>query len=66
MFDTAMTGADLVFLLKGAGMTLAVTAVAVAAGTVMGILFGVLRFQFGPYWSAPLTFVLDVFRSVRC
>ncbi|KQQ85742.1 amino acid ABC transporter permease [Aureimonas sp. Leaf324] len=64
MFDTAMTGADLLFLLKGAGMTLAVTAIAVAAGTVMGILFGVLRFQFGPYWSAPLTFVLDVFRSV--
>ncbi len=64
MFDTALTLNDLLFLAKGAGMTLAVTAVSVAAGTVMGVIFGVIRAQFGPYWSAPLTFVLDVFRSV--
>ena len=35
-----------------------------AAGTVLGILFGMIRVELGPYWSAPLTFVLDVFRSV--
>ena len=64
MFDTALTFNDLMFLAKGAGMTLAVTAVSVAAGTVMGVIFGVIRAQFGPYWSAPLTFVLDIFRSV--
>ena len=64
MFDTALTFNDLLFLAKGAGMTLAVTAVSVAAGTVMGVIFGVIRAQFGPYWSAPLTFVLDIFRSV--
>jgi len=64
MFSTALTANDLLFLLKGAGMTLAVTAVAVAAGTVLGVLFGILRHQAGPYWSAPLTLVLDVFRSV--
>lgn len=64
MFDTALTFNDLMFLAKGAGMTLAVTAVSVAAGTVMGVIFGVIRAQFGPYWSAPLTFILDIFRSV--
>ncbi|MEP9373423.1 amino acid ABC transporter permease [Mesorhizobium sp. KR1-2] len=64
MFNTALSWSDLVFLAHGAGMTLAVTAVSVAAGTVLGILFGVIRSQLGPYWAAPLTFVLDVFRSV--
>lgn len=64
MFETALTFNDLWFLAKGAGVTLAVTAVSVAAGTVMGVIFGVIRAQFGPYWSAPLTFLLDIFRSV--
>lgn len=64
MFDTALTFRDLLFLAQGAGMTLAVTLVSVAAGTAMGVIFGVIRAQFGPYWSLPLTFVLDVFRSV--
>ncbi len=64
MFNTALSWSDLAFLAQGAGMTLAVTAVSVAAGTVLGILFGVIRFQVGPYWAAPLTFVLDIFRSV--
>ena len=45
-------------------MTLAVTAVSVTAGTVLGIIFGVLRVQLGAIWAAPLTFVLDIFRSV--
>ena len=64
MFETALTLNDLWFLAKGAGMTLAVTTVSVAAGTAMGVIFGVIRAQFGPFWSAPLTFVLDIFRSV--
>ncbi|MCX8568961.1 MULTISPECIES: amino acid ABC transporter permease [Hyphomicrobiales] len=64
MFNTALSWSDLAFLAQGAGMTLAVTAVSVAAGTVLGILFGIIRFQIGPYWAAPLTFILDVFRSV--
>lgn len=64
MFQTAMTFNDLLFLLKGAGLTLAVTGVSVAAGTILGILFGVIRVQIGPWWAIPLTFVLDVFRSV--
>lgn len=64
MFDTALTGADFLFLAKGAGMTILVTLIAVGVGTILGILFGVLRYQVGPYWAAPLTFVLDIFRSI--
>lgn len=64
MFETALTANDLVFLAKGAAMTLAVTGVSVAVGTLFGIIFGVIRVQLGPIWSSPLTFVLDIFRSV--
>ncbi|MBN8949067.1 MULTISPECIES: amino acid ABC transporter permease [unclassified Rhizobium] len=64
MFDTALTWNDLLFLAKGAWMTLVVTGVSVAAGTVLGIVFGIIRVQAGSIWSAPLTFLLDVFRSV--
>jgi len=64
MFDTALTTSDLMFLAKGAGMTLAITGVSVAIGTLLGIIFGVIRVQIGPIWSAPLTFILDIFRSV--
>ncbi|WP_018688490.1 amino acid ABC transporter permease [Ahrensia kielensis] len=64
MFDTALTTSDLMFLAKGAGMTLAITGVSVAVGTLLGIIFGVIRVQIGPIWSAPLTFILDIFRSV--
>jgi hydroxyproline transport system permease protein len=64
MPTTALTLADFAFLAEGAGMTLAVTAVAVAAGTLLGIACGVLRVQLGPVWSAPLALVLDIFRSV--
>ena len=64
MFDTALTANDLVFLAKGAGMTLIVTGISVLFGTLLGILFGVFRYQVGPWWAAPRTFGLDVFRSI--
>lgn len=64
MFDTALALNDLVFLAKGAGMTILVTLIAVFFGTILGILFGVVRYQVGPVWAAPLTFFLDVFRSI--
>ena len=64
MFSTALTFSDLGFLAKGAGMTLTVTGVSVAAGTALGVIFGVIRSQLGPYWAMPQTFVLDIFRSV--
>ncbi|MES2915117.1 MAG: amino acid ABC transporter permease [Pseudomonadota bacterium] len=64
MFNTALTLSDLVFLAKGAGMTLLVTAISVSLGTILGIIFGIFRFQVGPVWAAPVTFLLDVFRSI--
>lgn len=64
MFETSLTATDLMFLAKGAGMTLWITAIAVIAGTTMGVVFGVLRSVLHPVLTLPLTFVLDVFRSV--
>ncbi len=64
MFQTGLSLGDLGFLLKGAGMTLLITAIAVTGGTLLGALFGVIRSQFSPWLLTPLTFLLDVFRSV--
>lgn len=64
MFDTALTLNDLLFLGQGALVTLAVTAVSVLGGTLLGLLFGVLRAQVSAWVLFPLIFVLDIFRSV--
>jgi His/Glu/Gln/Arg/opine family amino acid ABC transporter permease subunit len=64
MFDTGLTLSDFAFLAQGAGVTLAITAVAVLFGTLLGVAFGVIKAQFGALVTAPLTFVLDVLRSV--
>ncbi|WP_099825072.1 amino acid ABC transporter permease [Oceaniglobus indicus] len=64
MFETSLTLNDLMFMLKGAGVTLLITAFAVVGGTVMGLAFGVIRTQIKPWMAIPLTFLLDVFRSV--
>lgn len=64
MFHTALTLNDLWFLAKGAGITLAITAIAVLFGTVLGTVFGALKAQASALATAPLTFVLDVLRSV--
>jgi polar amino acid transport system permease protein len=64
VFDTDFTPTDFVFMLKGAGMTLALTFWAVLGGTAMGLVFGVLR-AIAPRWiNAVLGVLLDVFRSV--
>jgi polar amino acid transport system permease protein len=64
LLDTSFSLNDLWFMLKGAGMTLAVTFWAVLAGTLLGVAFGVLRAT-SPWWlNAPIGFVLDIFRSV--
>ncbi|HQR12061.1 MAG TPA: amino acid ABC transporter permease [Casimicrobiaceae bacterium] len=64
MFDTDLTSTDLLFMLNGAGMTLALTFWAVLGGTLMGVVFGVLR-AVAPRWiNALLGAVLDVFRSI--
>ncbi len=64
MFSTGLTLHDLAFLAKGAGVTLAITAVSVLFGTALGVGFGILKAQVSALAAAPLTFVLDVLRSV--
>lgn len=64
MFETALTLSDLGFLARGAAMTIAITLVSVAFGTLLGVIFGVIRTQIGAIAAAPLTFILDVLRSV--
>lgn len=64
MFETAVTPNDLWFLAQGAGWTLLITAIAVAGGTVLGVVFGVTRAVLPAWTTLPLGFVLDIFRSV--
>ena len=64
MFDTALTFNDLLFLAQGALITIAVTAIAVLGGTLLGLVFGILRAQVSAWILFPLIFLLDVFRSV--
>ncbi|MFX0547271.1 amino acid ABC transporter permease [Roseovarius sp. S1116L3] len=64
MFDTGLSLNDLWFMLKGAGVTLAITFFAVTGGTLMGLAFGVIRSHVNPWLTLPLVFVLDIFRSV--
>jgi len=55
---------ELLLMLQGAGVTLAITFWAVLGGTLMGLAFGLLR-AVAPWWiNWPLGAVLDVFRSV--
>ncbi|HCJ29632.1 MAG TPA: amino acid ABC transporter [Pseudomonas sp.] len=63
MFSTSLTATDLLFLLKGAGVTLMLTFWAMLLGTVAGIVFGLIRALF-PRASLPLAWFLDIFRSV--
>ncbi|MDB5537664.1 His/Glu/Gln/Arg/opine family amino acid ABC transporter permease subunit [Devosia sp. UYZn731] len=64
MFHTSLSLNDLGFLAQGAGVTLLITFWAMLGGTILGIVFGVFRAT-TPWWAtAPLAFVLDIFRSV--
>jgi len=64
MFHTAITLNDLWFLAQGAGWTLLITAIAVAGGTLLGLIFGVIRAVLPGWTTLPLGFLLDIFRSV--
>jgi polar amino acid transport system permease protein len=64
MFDTDFTSTDFLFMLKGAGVTLALTFWAVLGGTALGIVFGVLRTTTPRWINGVIGAVLDVFRSV--
>jgi His/Glu/Gln/Arg/opine family amino acid ABC transporter permease subunit len=64
MFQSTFSFQDFIFLLQGAGVTLALTFWAMLGGTIMGLVFGVVRSE-GPSWlSIPIGFLLDIFRSV--
>jgi His/Glu/Gln/Arg/opine family amino acid ABC transporter permease subunit len=63
MFSTSLTSTDLLFMLKGAGVTLMLTFWAMLLGTFAGIVFGVIRALF-PRASLLLAWFLDIFRSV--
>jgi polar amino acid transport system permease protein len=63
-FDASLSWSDIVYLLQGALVTIAITAAAVAIGTVLGVLFGLIRAG-APWWiSGPIGGILDIFRSV--
>lgn len=64
LFETSFSFNDLLFMLKGASVTLMLTFWAVLGGTLLGVVFGVIR-AIAPWWvNAPLGAVLDVFRSI--
>ena len=63
MFTTSLTANDLLFLLQGAWTTLAITAMAMLIGTLLGVVFGLLRALL-PRASLPLAALLDVFLSL--
>jgi len=63
MFSTSFSWNDLLFLLNGAWVTLQLTCWAILLGTLVGLLFGLLRALL-PRMTLPLAWVLDVFRSV--
>ena len=55
---------ELLLMLQGAGVTLPITFWAVLGGTLMGLVFGLVR-AVAPWWiNWPLGGILDVFRSV--
>ena len=62
--QTDFSATDLLFMLQGAGVTLALTFWAVLGGTLLGLVLGLLR-AISPWWiNAALGAVLDVFRSI--
>lgn len=64
MFDTSFSFGDLLFMLHGAWLTVQLTVVAVAVGTVLGTLFGLARATLPVWLNIPIGAVLDVLRSV--
>jgi polar amino acid transport system permease protein len=64
MFATDLSWNDLVFMLQGAWVSVAVTAWAVAGGIALGIVLGQIRAASPLLVNWPLGAILDVFRSV--
>jgi His/Glu/Gln/Arg/opine family amino acid ABC transporter permease subunit len=63
-FKTAVTLNDLWLLLQATGWTLLITAISMLVGTLLGVVFGIARAVWPAWLTAPLGFVLDIFRSV--
>ena len=64
MLSTGLTAGDVQFMLLGAVVTLVLTFWAMLGGTLLGLVFGVLR-TVAPKWlDVPLGLILDVFRSI--
>jgi polar amino acid transport system permease protein len=64
MFNASVSWNDILFMLRGAGVTLLLTFWSVLGGTLLGIVFGLLRAS-APGWpSLALGSILDIFRSV--
>jgi hydroxyproline transport system permease protein len=64
MFGTSVSWGDVTFMMTGAGLTLAITFWAMLGGTLLGMVFGVIRAQSPWYVNYPMGAVLDVLRSV--
>lgn len=64
MFGTSVTWGDVSFMMTGAGLTLAITFWAMLGGTLLGLIFGLIRAQSPWYINYPMGAVLDVLRSV--
>ncbi|MHC5307215.1 amino acid ABC transporter permease [Bartonella sp. LJL80] len=63
MFHTAMTWQDLVFLSKGAWVTIELTFFSMVLGTAIGVICGFVRAGL-PRATLPLSWFLDIFRSI--
>jgi len=64
MFTASVSWNDILFMLQGAGVTLLLTFWAVLGGTIMGLIFGLIRATFPGWPSHALGAFLDIFRSV--
>jgi hydroxyproline transport system permease protein len=64
MLGTSVTWGDITFMISGAGLTLAITFWAMLGGTLLGLIFGLIRAQSPWYVNYPMGAVLDILRSV--
>lgn len=64
MLDTSFSWDDLLFMLQGATVTLALTVCAVLFGTLLGMVLGWARASAHPVVGMGIGSLLDVFRSV--
>ncbi|QQO16745.1 amino acid ABC transporter permease [Bradyrhizobium diazoefficiens] len=64
MFQGSLSWNDVLLMLQGAGVTLAITFWAVLGGTILGLVFGVVRASAARWVQIVLGAFLEIFRSV--